>query len=117
MANCPILVVPCFETGRGGGHLIRSLILVRDLRALGRDARLCLAPGAGEGGAGSPPDFSRLCEGFSHTWLAPDPRLLRGPGSVTGPWAFIVLDRFKTPAAEFRSWAALAPLIGIDEGG
>jgi hypothetical protein len=113
-------VVPCFEKGRGGGHLIRSLILVRDLRALGRDARLCLAPGAGEGKADSPPDFSRLCEGFSRTWLVSDPRLpgnSGGPDPVTGPWAFIVLDRFKTPEAEFRFWAALAPLIGIDEGG
>ncbi|MDR2258415.1 MAG: methyltransferase domain-containing protein [Treponema sp.] len=117
MVNYPVLVVPCVEKGRGGGHLIRSLLLVRDLRALGRDARLCLAPGAGEGRANPPPDFSRLREGFSGSWLVSDPRLPGGPDAVTGPWAFIVLDRFKTPEAEFQSWAALAPLVGIDEGG
>jgi SAM-dependent methyltransferase len=32
-------------------------------------------------------------------------------------WDFIVLDRFQTPAKEAASWSALAPLIGIDEGG
>jgi SAM-dependent methyltransferase len=112
MVNYPVLVVPCVEKGRGGGHLARSLALVRDLRALGRDARLYLEPGAGEGRANPPPDFSRLCEGFSDSWLISGPA---GLESVT--WAFIVLDRFKTPAAEFRFWAAQAPLIGIDEGG
>jgi 2-polyprenyl-3-methyl-5-hydroxy-6-metoxy-1,4-benzoquinol methylase len=32
-------------------------------------------------------------------------------------WAFIVTDRFSTPEAEFKKFSALAPVIGIDEGG
>jgi SAM-dependent methyltransferase len=101
----PILAVPCVEKGRGGGHLVRSLVLVRDLRALGREAWLYLA-GGGEG-----PDLVRLCEGFRPAWLVSEPQ------SPAAPWAFIVLDRFATPEAEFHRWAALAPLIGVDEGG
>jgi SAM-dependent methyltransferase len=105
----PVLVVPCFEKGRGGGHLIRSLALVRDLRSLGREAWLYPEPGAPGPGA---PGFSRLCEGFSDAWI-----ISGRAGLGAFPWAFIVLDRFKTPETEFRSWAVLAPLIGIDEGG
>jgi SAM-dependent methyltransferase len=102
----PVLVVPCLEAGRGGGHLIRSLALVRDLRALGREAWLYPEPGREE------LSFSRFCEGFSDSWRIP------GPGALKAfSWAFIVLDRFKTPEGEFRRWAALAPLIGLDEGG
>ncbi|MDR1239706.1 MAG: class I SAM-dependent methyltransferase [Treponema sp.] len=104
----PVLVVPGLEKGRGGGHLIRSLALIRDLRALGRETWLYLEPGAGA----APPDFSRFCEGFSDSWTFSGPG---GPGAVS--WAFIVLDRFRTPEGEFRRWAALGPLIGIDEGG
>jgi len=36
----PILIVAACEPGRGGGHLIRGMALVRELRALGRDAWL-----------------------------------------------------------------------------
>ncbi|MDR3324366.1 MAG: class I SAM-dependent methyltransferase [Spirochaetaceae bacterium] len=32
-------------------------------------------------------------------------------------WGLIVCDRFKTPADEFARFAALAPVLGIDEGG
>jgi 2-polyprenyl-3-methyl-5-hydroxy-6-metoxy-1,4-benzoquinol methylase len=32
-------------------------------------------------------------------------------------WKWIILDRFRTPREEFDRWAALGPLIGIDEGG
>jgi SAM-dependent methyltransferase len=39
-------------------------------------------------------------------------------GEVRGrDWDFIVLDRFRTPGKEFALWAALGPVIGIDEGG
>ena len=107
----PILVVPCVEKGRGGGHLVRSLALVRDLRGRGREAWLYLEPGA----RAARPDLSRLCGNFQETWVfsgSPGPA-----GTGAAPWAFIVLDRFYTPEAEFHRWAALAPLIGIDEGG
>jgi 2-polyprenyl-3-methyl-5-hydroxy-6-metoxy-1,4-benzoquinol methylase len=57
-------------------------------------------------------DFSRLCEGFQETWV-----FSGSAGPDTVPWDCIILDRFRTPEAEFRYWAALAPLIGIDEGG
>jgi SAM-dependent methyltransferase len=36
--------------------------------------------------------------------------------SEQGP-LLIVLDKFRTSGAEFKAWSALAPLIGIDEGG
>jgi SAM-dependent methyltransferase len=105
----PVLAVPCVEKGRGGGHLVRSLALVRGLRALGGEAFLYLA-GGGEGAG-----LSRLCEGFQPTWVFSGPP--GPPGPPAAHWAFIVLDRYATPEAEFRCWTALAPLIGIDEGG
>jgi 2-polyprenyl-3-methyl-5-hydroxy-6-metoxy-1,4-benzoquinol methylase len=37
--------------------------------------------------------------------------------AAAGPWRFIVLDCFQTPEAEYRRWASLGFLIGIDEGG
>jgi 2-polyprenyl-3-methyl-5-hydroxy-6-metoxy-1,4-benzoquinol methylase len=37
--------------------------------------------------------------------------------TAAGPWRFIVLDCFQTPEGEYRRWASLAFLIGIDEGG
>jgi uncharacterized membrane protein len=40
--NGALLVVPAREKGRGGGHLVRSLELVRSLRDLGREAFLYL---------------------------------------------------------------------------
>jgi 2-polyprenyl-3-methyl-5-hydroxy-6-metoxy-1,4-benzoquinol methylase len=51
-----------------------------------------------------------------------EPWILRpgdsAPGGVEDQnWDFIVLDRFQTPPEEAASWSALAPLIGIDEGG
>ncbi|MDR2792978.1 MAG: methyltransferase domain-containing protein [Treponema sp.] len=36
----PILIVPLYEKGRGGGHLARCTALAGELRALGRDARI-----------------------------------------------------------------------------
>jgi SAM-dependent methyltransferase len=44
--------------------------------------------------------------------LRSDPRQ-----SADRHWGFIVLDRFQSSAEEAASWSALAPLIGIDEGG
>jgi SAM-dependent methyltransferase/spore coat polysaccharide biosynthesis predicted glycosyltransferase SpsG len=109
-----VLVVPAVEKGRGGGHLIRSLALVRDLQALGRDARLYLSAGAPSGVLpGEGKGLSRFCEGFQDSWLVSG--AFPKPGEIS--WDFIVLDRYKTPEEEFRRWAALAPLIGIDEGG
>jgi SAM-dependent methyltransferase len=46
--------------------------------------------------------------GFEPSWIR---------GESGGPWRFIVLDRFRTPAAEYRFWASRAFLVGLDEGG
>ncbi|GHV60728.1 hypothetical protein AGMMS49587_03060 [Spirochaetia bacterium] len=106
----PILAVPCVEKGRGGGHLVRSAALVRDLRARGREAFLYL-PGS-EGIAGIAPHLSPFLKDI-------DPgRIISGQKAVAAKqWAFIILDRFSTPAEEYPFWSSLAPLIGIDEGG
>ena len=45
-----VLVVPAYEAGRGGGHLIRCMALVNGLRALGRDSWLFLSVAADTGG-------------------------------------------------------------------
>jgi 2-polyprenyl-3-methyl-5-hydroxy-6-metoxy-1,4-benzoquinol methylase/spore coat polysaccharide biosynthesis predicted glycosyltransferase SpsG len=100
-----VLAVPALEPGRGGGHLIRCLALVRELRALGREARLFLG---GESG-----DLSGVFNGsrFDSSWLIAEEEV-----PLTA-WDFIVLDRFQTSPEEFSRWAGLAPLAGIDEGG
>jgi hypothetical protein len=89
-----LLLVPAFERGRGGGHLVRSLALLKELRSRGRDSFLYVPPGE-------------------------DPAwgIRREAELSARPWDFIILDRFKTPPEEFEAWAARAPLIGIDEGG
>ena len=99
------LFVPAMEKGRGGGHLARSAFLVRSLRAAGREAFL-YAPDPGREIPGETADFP---------WtLRSDPRRAAGEDRR---WDFVVLDAFQTPAEEVASWSALAPLIGIDEGG
>jgi 2-polyprenyl-3-methyl-5-hydroxy-6-metoxy-1,4-benzoquinol methylase len=90
------------EAGRGGGHLARCAALVRDLRALGREAFLLL------GGAAVSPALAPLLAEL-------DPWIVQDPGA--GSWGFVVLDRFRTPAPEYRLWASRTFLVGIDEGG
>jgi SAM-dependent methyltransferase len=60
------------------------------------------------------PDPERKIPGENaEPWiLRSDPRRGKGPG-----WDFVVLDKFQTSLEEAASWSALAPLIGIDEGG
>ena len=99
----PVLAVPAWETGRGGGHLVRCCKLVRELRALGREAWVFLPQDSGV------LDGIFNTTGFNRAWLTTEADLR--------VWEFIALDRFQTPAAEFVHWAELAPLIGIDEGG
>jgi 2-polyprenyl-3-methyl-5-hydroxy-6-metoxy-1,4-benzoquinol methylase len=93
------------EKGRGGGHLARSAFLTRSLRAAGREAFL-FVPDSGREIPGENPDPSWM--------LRSDPR---GAAAEDQGWDFVVLDKFRTPAEEAASWSALAPLIGIDEGG
>jgi len=100
----PVLVVPAYESGRGGGHLIRCMALVNGLRALGRDSWLFLPASADSGGL-----FDTMCF---------DRNRLVGENDVFNiNWECIILDRFQTPPEELVRWTQLAPVIGIDEGG
>jgi 2-polyprenyl-3-methyl-5-hydroxy-6-metoxy-1,4-benzoquinol methylase/spore coat polysaccharide biosynthesis predicted glycosyltransferase SpsG len=103
-----VLVVPACGSGRGGGHLVRSVALVRELRSLGRDARLFI----------SSEDFrGREKELFPFISDLYPRCVLNGEEGLRRPWDWIVLDKFRTSRKEFEFWASLGPLIGIDEGG
>jgi 2-polyprenyl-3-methyl-5-hydroxy-6-metoxy-1,4-benzoquinol methylase len=108
-----VLVIPASEAGRGGGHLVRSLTLVRDLHLLGREAYLYLPPVSGEGIAA---DFygtiAGLVASFDPAWII-DAR--QKPEEKE--WDLIILDRFKVSPEEFRIWSSWGPLMGLDEGG
>ncbi|MDR1176483.1 MAG: class I SAM-dependent methyltransferase [Treponema sp.] len=105
----PILAVPALEQGRGGGHLLRSARLVRDLRLKKREALLCLPPGERDTGACLARIRSFTGE-FSRQWICLHDGIPADP-------AMIILDRFQTPPEEFALFRKSAPLIGIDEGG
>lgn len=103
-----VLVVPCAEEGRGSGHLKRSFALVRGLRGAGGEAFLYLPGGPG---ARSLQDLLSAFPGE----FDPGDVFSGDPGERT--WTFVLLDRYRTPRAEFRRWASLAPVVGVDEGG
>ncbi|GHV37072.1 hypothetical protein AGMMS49546_03800 [Spirochaetia bacterium] len=112
MSRPAILVAPCVEKGRGGGHLVRSAALIRNLRSRSREAFLYVPDSILPGVAGGVPHLSPFLEDLDPRWF------ISGREAVAEKhWAFIVLDRFRTPAEEYRFWSSLAPLIGIDEGG
>jgi len=107
MASSVILVVPCSEQGHGGGHLTRCASLVKDLRAMGREARLFLPQNA------ITEKIENLIKTiyFNPEWIETNEKLeISNDG-------FIVLDRFQTPPEELLRWKSTAPVIGIDEGG
>jgi SAM-dependent methyltransferase len=104
-----ILIVPCLEKGRGGGHLSRSLALTASLREKGREAFLWVPEPDKEE---TFKNIGNLAGGFNPLWTMSS----LPPGSQGRP-SFIVLDKFRTSKAEFEAWSALAPLVGIDEGG
>lgn len=99
------LLVPCLDPGRGSGHLQRSLALARAMRALGARAQLRIEPGA----MGLLTDFRRR--------FSLEEEDVAGPDWEKEDWDYLVLDRFRCPAAEYLRYRAIAPLIGIDEGG
>ncbi|MDR1128709.1 MAG: hypothetical protein LBL20_05295 [Treponema sp.] len=109
MTRKALLAAPVFGEGRGGGHLVRSAALVRELRALGREAYLYL-PG---------PESLREGQGMAALLGGIDPAWILGTDEELSCrfWEWIVLDRFQTAEEEFKHWAALAPVIGLDEGG
>ncbi len=102
-----VLVVPATARGRGSGHLKRSLSLVRSLRGLGKDAFLFL-----ESADADAVPREELAERFSI-----EAEILFSGDPASRPWTFILLDRFRTDPAEFGYWSAIAPVVGVDEGG
>jgi 2-polyprenyl-3-methyl-5-hydroxy-6-metoxy-1,4-benzoquinol methylase len=109
MKNASILIVPACERGRGGGHLIRSLLILQALQANGRDAFLWVSDYLKD-------DFLQRFRDFFNT--LDNPRLLSREEDIKSRiWDFIVFDRFRTSRKEFEFFSGLAPVIGIDEGG
>ncbi|MDR0602159.1 MAG: methyltransferase domain-containing protein [Treponema sp.] len=107
------LMVPACEKGMGGGHFLRAAFLVRELRKRGGDAFLYVKNREDPSGIVSAAFPSGIC---SEEWLVSG--LFPDGGEGRSPqWDFIVLDRFRTPPREYLFWSAMAPVIGIDEGG
>jgi len=106
MASSAILIVPCCEEGRGGGHLSRCASLVKDLRALGREAYFFLPHHA------ITEKIENLIKtiNFNSEWIITN-------FNIEKKYELIVLDRFQTPKEELLHWKSIAPVIGIDEGG
>ncbi|HCC36526.1 MAG TPA: hypothetical protein DEQ14_02340 [Treponema sp.] len=123
MSRLPVLAVPCCEPGRGGGHLVRCVTLVRDLRSLGREAYLFIARN------NEIADRLIAETHFDTSWIIKnsfDPDSAPGasyPGTsaafsiARNGWECVILDNFQTQTEEFSRWEKIAPLIGIDEGG
>ncbi|MDR1286065.1 MAG: methyltransferase domain-containing protein [Treponema sp.] len=105
------LVVPACEKGLGGGHFLRAVLLVKEMRKRGGEAFLYVKnrEDAASGAA-------VLAGEYEDSWLLCGRLPPDGEAGYT-QWDFIVLDRFRTPPGEYRFWSALAPVIGIDEGG
>jgi len=99
-----ILIVPCCEEGRGGGHLNRSISLTKDLRSAGREAYLCLQE--------KKEKINNLLQikKIDESWII-------HKNQTNRPFGLVVLDRFQTPCDELIHWKKIAPVIGIDEGG
>ena len=105
-----ILIVPCCEPGKGGGHLSRCTALTKDLHAMGKKARLFITP--------QTRDLTNLYKShdFNPSWCITNEELeIRQ--KLQGDLDFIVLDNFKTTQEEITHWKNFAPVIGIDEGG
>jgi SAM-dependent methyltransferase len=110
----PVLLVPCVDPGRGGGHLTRCVTLLYNLRRRGRNAFLYLESEARLG------TFHSLIEGSCNreSWGNCRAWLISGRKEAAEmSWELIVLDRFQTPLEEYAFWCSLGPLLGIDEGG
>jgi len=106
-----ILIVPCSEQGKGGGHLTRCISLTRDLRALGKEARLFIAP--------QTRDLTPLYKSldFNPSWCITGAELEIRNNKLEEGIDFIILDNYKTSYEEILRWKKMAPVIAIDEGG
>lgn len=107
MSPWSALVVPSLARGRGTGHLKRSLSLVRALRGLGKEAFLFL-----DGGDSADYGRDEIMSLFSI-----ESELVWTAAPSSRAWTLIILDRFRSSAEDFLRWSAVAPLVGIDEGG
>jgi SAM-dependent methyltransferase/spore coat polysaccharide biosynthesis predicted glycosyltransferase SpsG len=103
-------MVPACEKGLGGGHFLRAVLLVRELRKRGGEAFLYVKNREDAAGAAA------LIGEYEDSWFLHGRLPGAGDAGYTR-WDFIVLDRFRTPPGEYRFWSALAPVIGVDEGG
>jgi 2-polyprenyl-3-methyl-5-hydroxy-6-metoxy-1,4-benzoquinol methylase/spore coat polysaccharide biosynthesis predicted glycosyltransferase SpsG len=106
-----VLTAPVFGKGRGGGHLVRAAALTRELRALGKEAYIFI-PGREESTVSAPPVLPALLGDTDPAWILKTEKEL-----FLRSWEWIILDRFRTTEGEFKRWAALGPVIGLDEGG
>jgi 2-polyprenyl-3-methyl-5-hydroxy-6-metoxy-1,4-benzoquinol methylase/spore coat polysaccharide biosynthesis predicted glycosyltransferase SpsG len=104
MNSMAILIIPCCEEGRGGGHLNRCITFTNDLRALGRETYLYLPE--------KTDNIAKFLQSknINTSWIVNNEQINRSFGLV-------ILDRFQTPRDELLRWKKIAPLIGIDEGG
>jgi 2-polyprenyl-3-methyl-5-hydroxy-6-metoxy-1,4-benzoquinol methylase len=109
MKNASILIVPACERGRGGGHLIRSLLILKALQANERDAFLWVSECLKD-------EFLERFRDFFDS--LDNPCLFSREEEIKSrTWDFIVFDRFRTSKKEFEFFSSFAPIIGIDEGG
>jgi hypothetical protein len=108
----PVLVIASFEKGRGSGHLVRSGLLVRELRRLGREAALYL-PGLGE----ERTEDEALAVLSQSVKNPGEIQLIRDEYGLQRDWDSVVFDRFSTPRQEIQRFLGVSPVIGIDEGG
>jgi 2-polyprenyl-3-methyl-5-hydroxy-6-metoxy-1,4-benzoquinol methylase/spore coat polysaccharide biosynthesis predicted glycosyltransferase SpsG/predicted RNA-binding Zn-ribbon protein involved in translation (DUF1610 family) len=99
-----VLIVPCCEEGRGGGHLNRCISLANDLRSAGRETFFFLH--------NKTEKIINLLQSkrFNTSWIITNEQINR-------PFELVILDRYQTPLDELLNWKKIAPVIGIDEGG
>jgi len=99
-----VLIVPCCEKGKGGGHLTRCIKLAKELRGADRESYLFI------------PDGINI-ENFLQTSQFDGSFVISENGIFKKKWELIILDRYQTPRDELANWKKIAPVIGIDEGG
>jgi 2-polyprenyl-3-methyl-5-hydroxy-6-metoxy-1,4-benzoquinol methylase/spore coat polysaccharide biosynthesis predicted glycosyltransferase SpsG len=99
-----VLVVPCCEKGRGGGHLTRCVKLTNELRASGKEAYLYI-----------PADINVI--NFLQTAQFDKSYVISEYAVNKKNWELVIMDRYQTPQNELARWKKLAPVVGIDEGG
>ena len=104
-----LLIVPCCEKGKGGGHLTRCIKLTKELRDMNKEAYLFIP------GAVNIDNFLKTSQ-FDKSLVISENGVFTN-GVTQKNWELIILDRWKTPQDELARWKTLSPVIGIDEGG